>query len=401
MHPFPPSRFCREAQIVVLNTMGGAISTPPADDAALTADDVIALIGEEKFDRAQYDGLLGEGNSTITYAQLKALFPAPEVDSPPVSEVPPAADDESEDDENDYADEDAPAKIIQKKGRKTGVSSESMDPAKMKEQMKNITCVVKSPEIHEHLLSVVAKSPLLRALDADQKEMIVNAFTGPTIVPAGQDIIVQGENGEIFYLIEDGQVDVYIKINGEDKKVHAYKPGDAFGELAIMYNAPRAATCRAGTEAKVWSLDRLSFKCIVVAAAMQKREVYQGFLKGVKLLAECNDGEIMTLADSLAEEKYEDGESITCEGDAGDYFYIVKEGKISCLKGDVEVLTLEAGGYFGEIALLESKPRQATCKAVGTVKVLALDRATFTRVLGPMDAILKRNMEAYNAAISE
>ena len=228
--------------------MGGAISTPPADDAALSADEVKALIGEDKFDQVQFDGLSGEGNSTITFAQLKSLFPAPEKEDP--------NDEESEDDENDYADEDAPVKVVQKKGRKTGVSSESMDPAKMKEQMKNITCVIKPPEIHEHLLSVVAKSPLLRTLDADQKEMIVNAFTGPTVVAAGEDIIVQGENGEIFYLIEDGQVDVYIKINGEDKKVHAYKPGDAFGELAIMYNAPRAATCRAGTEAKVWSLDR-------------------------------------------------------------------------------------------------------------------------------------------------
>ena len=133
---------------------------------------------------------------------------------------------------------------------------------------------------------------------------------------------------------------------------------------------------------------------------MQKREVYQGFLKGVKLLAECNEGEIMTLADSLAEEKYADGDCITKQGEAGDYFYIVKEGKISCLKDNVEVLALEEGAYFGEIALLESKPRQATCMAVGPVKVLALDRATFTRVLGPMENILKRNMEAYNAVVS-
>lgn len=372
--------------------MGGAISSPPADDTALTADEVIALIGEDKFDQDEFNTLAG-GGSTVTYGDLKALFPSPDPEN--LFDIQ-KGDWESEDDDDDYADE---IKVVQKKGRKTGVSSESMDPAKMKEQMKNITCVVKSPEVHQHLLSVVAKSPLLRTLDSEQKEMIVNAFTGPTVIEAGKDIIVQGENGEVFFLIEDGQVDVYVKINGENKKVHQYKPGDAFGELAIMYNAPRAATCRASTETKLWSLDRLSFKCIVVAAAMQKREVYQGFLKGVKLLAECNEGEIMTLADSLAEEQYHDGECITQQGEAGDYFYIVKEGKVSCVKDGAEVLLLEEGGYFGEIALLEPKPRQATCKAVGNVKVLALDRATFTRVLGPMEDILKRNMEAYNAVL--
>jgi hypothetical protein len=53
----------------------------------------------------------------------------------------------------------------------------------------------------------------------------------------------------------------------------------------------------------VWALDRTSFKVIVVAAAMIKRELYQGFLQKVPILATCNEMEIMTLADSLAEEK--------------------------------------------------------------------------------------------------
>ena len=40
----------------------------------------------------------------------------------------------------------------------------------------------------------------------------------------------------MFYLMEDGAVDVYIKKgDAEEMKVHTYKPGDAFGELAIMY----------------------------------------------------------------------------------------------------------------------------------------------------------------------
>ena len=63
---------------------------------------------------------------------------------------------------------------------------------------------------------------------------------------------------------------------------------------------------------------------------------------------------------------------------------------------DKKVATLTAGMYFGEISLLTTKPRQATVKAVGTLNVLALDRYTFTRVLGNLDEIMKRNMEEYN-----
>jgi CRP-like cAMP-binding protein len=196
----------------------------------------------------------------------------------------------------------APAPRGKGPSRRTSVSAESMDPNKMKGA--KVADIAKTPEVAAELNRIVGKSPLLRALDAEQKDKIVRAFDGPKTVAPGENIITQGEIGDTFYLIEDGLVDVYIKKGGGDEiKVHTYKPGDAFGELAIMYNAPRAATCRAQSEAKVWALDRTSFKVIVVAAAMIKRELYQGFLQKVPILATCNEMEIMTLADSLAEEK--------------------------------------------------------------------------------------------------
>lgn len=37
-------------------------------------------------------------------------------------------------------------------------------------------------------------------------------------------------------------------------------PGESFGELALMYSTPRTATCKAVTKARLWALDRISFK---------------------------------------------------------------------------------------------------------------------------------------------
>jgi len=316
-----------------------------------------------------------------------------------------AAEADSDEDEEEPDDPNAPIYVaplkVSNKNRKTGISAESMDPSKMKEQMKNLVVHPKDEAVKAELLRVVQKSPLLKMLDQEQKDKIVDAFAGPLTKEEGEDIIVQGEIGDVFYLLEEGAVDIYIKKGDmpEAIKVHTYKPGDAFGELAIMYNAPRAATCRAAGKCKLWSLDRLSFKVIVVAAAMLKRELYQGFLEKVPILQTCNGGEIQTLADSLTEETYESGAEICKEGEEGNFFYIIKEGKAVCAIGSKDVATLTDGSYFGEIALMTSKPRQATVRADGILKVLALDRATFTRVLGSMEDIMKRNMAQYQSYV--
>lgn len=324
----------------------------------------------------------------------------------PADEAPAKKDDtpeysDEEEDEDDVADIVPISKPAVPKSRRVSVSAESMDPAKMKAQMSQVTNIEKSPEVASRLAEVVSKSPLLRTLDDEQRKTIISAFSGPLIKQPGEDVIVQGDIGDIFYLLEDGMVDVYIsKQGGPEAKVHTYTPGNSFGELAIMYNAPRAATCRAQTECKLWALDRVSFKVIVVAAAMQKREMYVGFLKQVDLLSSLTEMEIMTLADSMAEEKYADGDVICKQGDEGEFFYIVKDGTATCYQkdgngDDIVVATLTTGNYFGEIALLNSSPRQATVKASGDLKVLALDKATFTRVMGPLDDIMKRNMDEY------
>lgn len=292
---------------------------------------------------------------------------------------------------------------IQSMRRRFSVSSESLDPAKLKEQVGQIAVVPKEPEVAQTLFQIVTRSPMLRRmLDAEERALIVKAFAGPVVKHSGETIITQGEVGDVFYLIEKGNVDVFLRkgAEGEDEKVHTYTNGDTFGQLALMYNAPRAATCRAtGGDVKMWTLDRVSFKVIIAGAALRKREKYSTFLQRAPILQSLTELEVMTLADSMTEEKFDSGVVICREGEPGDEFYIVSEGTAECYQraegGERLVAILTPGQYFGEIALLTTKPRQATVRAKGPVKLLIVDRATFVRVLGPLQEVLKRNMENY------
>ena len=185
----------------------------------------------------------------------------------------------------------------------------------------------------------------------------------------------------------------------EPKHLKDYVPGEAFGELALLYNAPRAATITATAESTLMKLDRGTFNNIVKDAAQRKREKYENFLQSVEILQQMDPYERSKLGDAVREENFADGDYIIRQGATGDVFYMLTEGTAKAIKRteteEVEVMQYAAGSYFGERALLMNDLRAASIIATSDVRVLSLQRDTFRRLLGPLDDILRRNMEAY------
>ncbi|KOB74963.1 cAMP-dependent protein kinase R2 [Operophtera brumata] len=81
----------------------------------------------------------------------------------------------------------------------------------------------------------------------------------------GEYIIRQGDDGDNFYVIENGCFDVLV--------VHTYEGSGSFGELALMYNMPRAASVRAQTAGALWAMDRHTFRRILLKSAFKKRKL--------------------------------------------------------------------------------------------------------------------------------
>ena len=110
-----------------------------------------------------------------------------------------------------------------------------------------------------------------------------------------------------------------------------YNPGESFGELALLYNVPRAATITVKSdECELFSLDRNTFNSIVKESIEKKRDKYDEFLERVEILKCMSQYERTKLADAFKEEWYEEGAVIIKEGDKnGDRFYMMIEG--SCI----------------------------------------------------------------------
>lgn len=106
-----------------------------------------------------------------------------------------------------------------------------------------------------------------------------------------------------------------------------YKEGESFGELALLYNAPRAATIKAKSDCELWSLDRNTFNHIIKRAVQIKREKYDDFLEKVEILKCMEKFERSKIADAFKEEWFEKGDYIIREGDKeGNSFYMIIEG---------------------------------------------------------------------------
>lgn len=216
-------------------------------------------------------------------------------------------------------------------------------------------------------------------------------------------MIKQGEDGDILYLVDTGTLDCFKKFGDakDDTFLKTYQPGESFGELALLYNAPRAASIQAKEDCTLFALDRETFNHIVKDAASRRRDKYESFLSKVELLQGMDPYERSQIGDALVTEKYKAGNYIVNQGEEGNKFFFVEEGELVALKAvshgepPKQVFEYKENDYFGELALLKEQPRQASILAKTDCSLVSLDRAAFKRMLGPLENILSRNTKRY------
>ncbi|CAD8139632.1 unnamed protein product [Paramecium pentaurelia] len=262
--------------------------------------------------------------------------------------------------------------------------------------------IVKSQQQKEIISKRLSQSFMFASLDSREKDIVIDAMEERSY-NVDDWVIKQGDNGDNLYVVDQGELNCFKRFTkeGENKFLKVYYPGESFGELALLYNAPRAASIQSKTNSVLFALDRQTFNHIVKDAAMKKREKYVNVLKQIELLSMMDPYERSHVADAIKSASFQKGEYVIREGEQGDIFYMIEEGNLIATKtlvqgqDPVKVFQYKEGDYFGELALLKDIPRQANVVAETEVKLIYLDRHSFKRMLGPLEDILRRNTEKY------
>lgn len=229
-------------------------------------------------------------------------------------------------------------------------------------------------------------------------EKLVHAIEIQVLTP-GQMIVEQGENGDADYFVLSGKVECYKTEQGASRIISECGPGQHFGDDVIMWHSQWAFSAQAssttGSKTIVGKLSRSIYQNILVFGGMREHDRRISLLHQCPLLEHMNDEQHAKLVDVLKLRIYKAGDVVYHEGDDAHHFFIVEEGEVEMTSNSKgEAATLGEGGLFGDQALLEAHAREETIVCKTEVKVLAISRNKFERLLGPMEQIHAEQFEA-------
>jgi CRP/FNR family cyclic AMP-dependent transcriptional regulator len=223
--------------------------------------------------------------------------------------------------------------------------------------------------------------------------------------PGGKPIFVENEKaGGLF----SKSARMYLMIEGEgalminNKFFGVVKPGEIFGELAVIGGLPRSATAMAKINCRVVSLDEKQFQtalekkpefALMLMSIMVQR-LRQSIAKlgsaGAAASAPADRSDVLdkkTLAElqkALAGKdpsRFDAGKIIMNAGAVGASMYVVITGRVVIALGDKVIERIGPGGMFGEMALVDRSARAASATAESDCTLLAINRNDFLELV--------------------
>lgn len=217
----------------------------------------------------------------------------------------------------------------------------------------------------------------------------------------GADVVKQGEPGNKLYIIKSGEIEVavYDNISDSERIVAHLSEGDYFGEVSLVGDGLRTATCRATTSLETWVLKKQDFNQLVkkhldLPEKLDNAVSTMTMLKRMPIFREFEYRQINAISSMLKSEKIPPGTVVIKQGKPGDVFYIIKSGEVVVTANseseEKTVGRLGEAEYFGEIALVSNQLRTATVTSVSETELLLLEKDNFDMLMEPVSSELEQ-----------
>ena len=204
-------------------------------------------------------------------------------------------------------------------------------------------------------------------------------------------IIAQGDViSEYFYIVAQGVVNFIV----DGKNVGQCGSGGSFGELALLYNCPRAATCESETDVTLYKLDQHTFRYIVAATTSRENSDLNDKLSKMPNFSQLDDFTRTRLIDLFTTVSFGEDEVLFRKDDPGEVMYILNKGSVLLTdigsgKSKYNDVVIKPGEAFGELAILtKDGTRQATATAIeAQTEAFCLSRYDFEQVFDNLDEV--------------
>jgi ATP-binding cassette subfamily B protein len=250
--------------------------------------------------------------------------------------------------------------------------------------------------------SVIRSLPSMTLLPELLRDLVVESFELRTFA-FGESIVLDGEAADAFFVLVEGVARVVTTaVDGTEVSLNVLRPGDSFGEGALVTGGVREATVRASTTVRVARLDRAVAEALArlypdigYAFALQSRaRRLQNFLRMDSAFSALGPDALATMLRDAREVQIAAGEVLVREGDEGDRWWIVQSGRLTVFTGSGagrrDINFLRAGDFLGELAPLRGGPRAASAEATSDCALIELPATTLHELLDEHDAFRTR-----------
>jgi len=235
--------------------------------------------------------------------------------------------------------------------------------------------------------------PLLGFLPPEVRRQMVERFV-PAAYPFGSVIVREGEPADAFYVLVAGRARVVKATDsGDEIALNSLRPGDSFGEMALLTQTTRTATVRASSDVEALRLDRSAFETLLaghpdlrkVLELQTANRQLQNFFRHYRPFGKLPVAALEMMLAEMEPVGASRGELVIRQGDPPGPMYIVQEGRLRIYTeedGTRRYLAyLRTGDFFGEMSLFKGEARAASVEAVSPCRLLKLTERTFAKLL--------------------